>query len=69
MTTIVVKFPKLGVQQSTWVDDDWWASLPRSQQEAAIRRFVKNHYPHELSMSKRMKSRFMVNEDYTWNIL
>lgn len=66
MPILVVKFPKLGVQTSTWVDDEWWATLTRTQQEIRINRFVQRAYPHELVISKRMKYRHHT-VDYTWN--
>jgi hypothetical protein len=68
MATLVIKFPKLGVQTSTWVEDEWWSTLDRTQQEQCIYRFVKNAYPHELNTSKRVKYR-ATREDYTWNVL
>lgn len=68
MTTLVIRFPKLGLQTSTWVDDEWWSSLSRHQQEACIRRFVKNAYPTELMTSKRVSYKAW-RDDYTWNEL
>lgn len=68
MTTLVINFPKLGVKTSTWVDDEWWSSLARTQQEQIMYRYVKNAYPSELATSKRQKMRPSM-EDYTWKEL
>jgi len=68
MTTLIIKFPKIGVQTSTWVDDEWWSSLTRTQREQCIYRFVKNAYPSELVSSKRVKYK-ATREDYVWNEL
>jgi hypothetical protein len=65
MTTLVIFFPKIGTQTSTWVDDEWWSSLDKRQQEQIMYRFVKNAYPTELVSSKRMKYR-PSQQDYTW---
>jgi hypothetical protein len=68
MTTLIIRFPKLGQQTSTWVDDEWWSSLTRAQQEGCIRRFVKNAYPTELMNSKQVKYKAW-RDDYTWTVL
>jgi hypothetical protein len=72
MTILVLNFPKLGVKHSTWVEDEWWSSLSRIQQEQHVFRHVKNAHHSLLNASKSTRYSYQLvstGEDYTWHIL